>query len=127
MQLALVKAQKQAEDLPLARQIQVTKDFVDRVRKRMLAADEKIRVAQVALQEAMDEKRLVWDGDQDVPPEVRIAANLIRTLATRVGAVPHGGVMPGTIRRQRWSSLNVLLMWEAARQDETCLLVEWLI
>ena len=56
LQLALAKAQKQAEELPLARQIQVTKDFVDRVRKRMPAADEKIRVAQVALQEAMDEK-----------------------------------------------------------------------
>ena len=40
----------------MARQIQVTKDFVNRVRKRMPAADEKIRLAQVALQEAMDEK-----------------------------------------------------------------------
>ena len=34
--------------------------------------------------------------------------------------------MPGTIRRQRWSPLNVPLWW-AARQDETCPLVEWLI
>ena len=49
---------------------------------------------------------LVWDRDQDVPPEVRIAANLIRTLATRVGAVPHGGVIPGTIRRQRWCHIE---------------------
>ena len=48
LQMALVKAQKQAEELPLARQIQVTKDFVDRVRKRMPAADEKIRVATFA-------------------------------------------------------------------------------
>ena len=70
---------------------------------------------------------LVWDRDQDVPPEVRNAVNLIRTLATRVGAVPHGGVIPGTIRRQRWSPLNVPLMWGAARQEETCPLVEWLI
>ena len=56
LQLALAKAQRQAEELPLARQIKVTKDFVDRVRKRMPAADEKIRLAQVALQEAINEK-----------------------------------------------------------------------
>ena len=55
LQLASAKVQKQAEELPLARQIQVTKDFVDRVRKRMPAADEKIRLAQVALQEAINE------------------------------------------------------------------------
>ena len=56
MQLALAKAQKQAEELPLARQIQVAGDFVHMVRKRMPAADEKIRLVQVALEEAINEK-----------------------------------------------------------------------
>ena len=63
--------------------------------------------------------RLVWDRDQDVPPEVRTAANLISTLATWRHARDNQAttVVP----------LNVPVMWEAARQDEMCPLVEWLI
>ena len=56
LEVALVKAQKQAEEMPVARQIEVTKEFIMRAKKRMLVADEKIRLAQVALQDAMDEK-----------------------------------------------------------------------
>ena len=44
-------------------------------------------------------------------PEVRNAATLIGVLGTRVGAVPHGNVLLGAIRRQRWSALNVPLIW----------------
>ena len=48
LELALAKAQKQAEDLPVDRQIEVTNEFI---KKRML-----VRLAQVALQDAMEEK-----------------------------------------------------------------------
>ena len=56
LESALSKAQKQAEELPVARQIEVTKVFIARTKKRMIVADEKIRLAQVALQDARDEK-----------------------------------------------------------------------
>ena len=69
--------------------------------------------------------RLLWNPEMDQAPEVRVAANLLRTLATRIGAVPHGSV-PGAIRRQRWSPCNVPLMWAAAGQAETCPLFVWL-
>ena len=52
----MLKAQKQAEEMPVVRQIKVTKDFIARAKKRMIVADEKIRLAQVALQDARDEK-----------------------------------------------------------------------
>ena len=70
--------------------------------------------------------RLLWNLEMDLSPEVRVAANLLRTLATRIGAVPQGSVMPGCIRRQRWSPFNVPLMWAAAEQVETCPVFEWL-
>ena len=56
--------------------------------------------------------------ETDLAPEVRVAANLLRSLATRIGA--HGSVLPGAIRRQRWSPFNGTLMWAAAGQVETC-------
>ena len=71
--------------------------------------------------------RLVWDRDTDVSQDVNTAATLIRVLVSRIGAVPHGGVLPGAMRRQRWSALNVPLMWAAAGQEENCPFVEWLI
>ena len=37
-------------------QIEITKEFIARAKKRMFVADEKIRLAQVALQDAKDEK-----------------------------------------------------------------------
>ena len=69
--------------------------------------------------------RLVWDLAQDVLPEVRTAATLIRSLAARVGPVPIRGNVPSAIRRQRWSPLNVPLMWAAAGHQESCPLLEW--
>ena len=71
--------------------------------------------------------RLLWNPETDLAPEVRVAANLLRSLATRIGAVPHGSVLPGAIRRQRWSPFNVPLMWAAAAQAETCPVFAWLI
>ena len=70
--------------------------------------------------------RLVWN-ESEAGPEVRNAATLIGVLATRVGAIPHGNVLPGAIRRQRWSALNVPLIWGAASHAESCPVFEWLI
>ena len=47
--------------------------------------------------------RLVWDREQN------------------------GSILPGAIRRQRWSPTYVPLMWAAAGQAATGLLLEWLI
>ena len=80
-----LQAQKQAEELPLAHQIQVTKDFVDRVRKRMPAADEKIRLAQVALQEALNEKD--YDIRELLLAEARLE-RLQKEVATSRPATP---------------------------------------
>ena len=71
--------------------------------------------------------RLVWDPEQNLSPEVRTAATMIRSLANRVGPIPRGSILPGGIRRQRWSSMYVPLMWAAAGQATTCPLLEWLI
>ena len=57
----------------------------------------------------------------------RNAATLIGVLATRVGAIPHGNVLPGAIRRQRWCALNVPLIWGAASHAESCPVFDWLI
>ena len=57
---------------------------------------------------------------------MRNAATLVGVLATRVGAIPHGNVWPGAIRRQRWSALNVPLIWGASHA-ESCPVFEWLI
>ena len=48
LELALVKAQKQSEELPVACQFEITKEFIARAEKRILVADKKIRLAQVA-------------------------------------------------------------------------------
>ena len=56
LESALLKAQKQAEKMPVARQIEVSTDFITRAKKRMIVADKKVRLAQVALQDAKDEE-----------------------------------------------------------------------
>ena len=55
---------------------------------------------------------------------VRGAEALINKLAQRIGAVPIGGLVPPAIQRQRWSSLNVPIIWGAASPS---ILVEWLV
>ena len=54
--LVLVKTQTQSEQLPVARQIEITKEFIARPKKWILVAEEKKRLAQVALQGARDWK-----------------------------------------------------------------------
>ena len=58
---------------------------------------------------------------------VRRAEALIDNLAQRIGAVPCGGPVPSAIQHQRWSSLNVPLIWGAARASPSIPLIEWLV
>ena len=55
LESSLAKAQKQAE-VPHSRQIEETREFIARARKRILHADEKIRLAEQAVAEAKEEK-----------------------------------------------------------------------
>ena len=78
-ELALVKVHKQAKELPVARQIEITKEFIARAKKRILVADEKIRLAQVALQDARDEK----DYDVREVPQARLERLLKEVVPVR--------------------------------------------
>ena len=71
--------------------------------------------------------RLVWDSEQNSNSEVHAAATMVRSLADRVGPMPRGSILPGAIRRQRWSVMYVPLMWAAAGQAASCPLLEWLV
>ena len=67
--------------------------------------------------------RLRWSSfaSEHVPlhREVRVADAFIRDLARRAGVVPREGEVPRVIRQQRWSPLNVPLLWSAAGVEET--------
>ena len=58
---------------------------------------------------------------------VRGAEALIGTLARRIGAVAIGGPVPSAILRQRWSALNVPIIWGAAGAYTSILFIEWLV
>ena len=45
--------------------------------------------------------------------EVRAARGLVQQLASRIGSVGSEGMLPREIRQQRWSPLNVPLLWGA--------------
>ena len=77
LELSLQKAEQQAEALPLSRQIAATKEFIERAKKRIPAADEKISVARVALQDALDEKE--YDSRQLPLAEARLERLLTET------------------------------------------------
>ena len=47
-------------------------------------------------------------------------------LARRAGVVPREGEVPRVIRQQRWSPLNVPLLWSAAGVEETSPVLDWL-
>ena len=55
LESSLAKAKKQAE-VPHTRQIEETREFIARTRKRILHADEKIRLAEQAVAKAKEEK-----------------------------------------------------------------------
>ena len=46
-------------------------------------------------------------------PVVQAVDRLFSELAARIGSVPQGADAPARLRRQRWSSVNVPLMWES--------------
>ena len=80
--------------------------------------------------------RLMWDHTRAEPrddegqvdhPTVRAAAHLFHTLARRINLVQVGAPMPGALLRQRWSPLTIPLLWEAAGDSPTCLVVDWLL
>jgi hypothetical protein len=52
--------------------------------------------------------------------EVMEAANVLHNLADRIGHVPVEGDVPRAVLRQRWSALNVPLMWAAAGARPDC-------
>ena len=73
--------------------------------------------------------RLRWNPD----PEFRrdrdtwAAEHLIRQLAVRVGALQSDDPLPRALHQQRWSPLNVPLMWGVAEDDPTTPVLEWLV
>ena len=108
LKLALAKAQKQAEDLPVARQIEVTEEFI----ARMLVADEKIRLAHVALQDAMEEK------EHDMR-EVPLAEARLERLQKEI--VPHRQTPPiSTDLEAEVQRLRTLLAQMEASQSNLC-------
>ena len=76
--------------------------------------------------------RLIWNSQDRLQPSVlhrdaRTASCLVRGLARRVGFVPIGAPLPRAIRQQRWSPLNVPLMWAAAGHELSTPVLDWLI
>ena len=112
LELALSKAQKQAEDLPVARQIEVTKEFIARAKKRMLVADEKIRLAQVALQDAMEEKEY---DIREVPLAEARLERLQKEIVPRRQTPPISTDLEAEVHR-----LRTLLAQMEASQSNLC-------
>lgn len=55
------------------------------------------------------------------------AANVIHELAVRIGPEVSEDVIPDVIRRQKWSALNLPLLWAAAGNMRTTSVLEWLV
>ena len=60
-------------------------------------------------------------------PEARVVAVLFRTLAARIGSVPAGSKIPRAVRSQRWSPINVPLIWSASGSADSTPALDWLI
>ena len=76
--------------------------------------------------------RITWQEDAEVHEScmdrtVRGAEALIHNLAQRIGAIPVGCLVPHVIQRQRWSPLNVPIIWGAAGVSPSIPLIEWLV
>ena len=66
--------------------------------------------------------RLTWA--QEWHPDARAAECVMRELAARIGHVPPEAPVPRAIRQQRWSPMNVPLMWRqpaCPRQHPCCM------
>ena len=68
--------------------------------------------------------RLIWS--QEWHPDARAAECMMRELGNRIGNVPAGSPVPRAVRQQRWSPLNVPLMWAAASRSDTTPVLQWL-
>ena len=70
---------------------------------------------------------LIWHEEADVVwhRDARAAEGVVMILASRIGAVPEGEIPP-PVRRQRWSPLNVPLIWSAAGHDDSTPVLDWL-
>ena len=55
------------------------------------------------------------------------ALNRGRRLRTRIGSVPIGAEVPRALRQQRWSPMNVPLIWAASGSEETNPVLQWLV
>ena len=71
--------------------------------------------------------RLHWQAPQVWHREARGAEKLVRDLASRIGPIPIGAEVPRVVRQQRWSTLNVPLMWGAVSTEDTTPVMEWLV
>ena len=73
--------------------------------------------------------RLLWQAQAhtEVHRDVQVASHLIQGLARRIGHVVEGDPIPRAIRQQRWSPLNVPLIWSAAGSVGTTPLLEWMM
>ena len=76
--------------------------------------------------------RLVWDPSVPDPlpqwhPEARAVEGLFHTLASRIRAVPAGSEVPRAVRTQRWSPVNVPLIWTAWGSADSTPALDWLI
>ena len=111
------------EPIAVALDADDTESVVSRSSTRSAAADDSLGRIHVVHRRL----RLVWDPEQNLSSEVHAAATMIRSLADRVGPMPRGSIVPGAIRRQRWSVMYVPLMWAAAGQAASCPLLEWLV
>ena len=90
--------------------------------------DDRSRRVRQALQPQGIPSEVVQGGTpQMLHRQARAAQILIQELSRRVGSVPGGSSIPRIVREQRWSLLNVPLMWAAAGQDPSTPVLEWLI
>ena len=80
--------------------------------------DNRLRRVRQALQPQGIPSEVVQGGTpQMLHRQARAAQIFIQELSRRVGSVPGGSSIPRIVREQRWSPLNVPLMWAAAGQD----------
>ena len=69
--------------------------------------------------------RLVWDFS--IHWDVRAAEGLLRNVAARIGGQLVGSEIPRVVRQQRWSPMNVPLIWAAAGGEDRTPVWEWLM
>ena len=75
--------------------------------------------------------RRLWSAFASEQPtmhrDARAVQGFFNDLARRVGSVPREAQLPRAIQRQRWSPVNVPLLWGAASVEETVPVLDWLV